>query len=105
MKVVSSAGLEMRGCREPRAPLNSPAAPSNFCREPKDVLVSIHNTFQRRLKMQLGSLEKLNFEPCSEIQNTRKYIHFIKVSFLGKYLTESFVYFNTLRVHTITFIL
>ena len=26
--------------------LNSPAAPSNFCREPKDVLVSIHNTFR-----------------------------------------------------------
>ena len=35
------AGLEIRGCREPRAFLNSPAAPSNFCREPKDVLVSI----------------------------------------------------------------
>ena len=29
-----------------RAPLNSLRAPSNFCREPKDVLVSIHNTFK-----------------------------------------------------------
>ena len=27
--------------REPRAPLDSPAAHLNFCREPKDVLVSI----------------------------------------------------------------
>ena len=39
-KLASSskrAGLEIRGCQEPRAPLTSPAAPSNFCREPKDV--------------------------------------------------------------------
>ena len=43
------------GCREPGAPLNSPGAPSNFCREPKDVLVSIRNTFTYLLKMQLGS--------------------------------------------------
>ena len=41
-----------------RAPLNSPGAPSNFCREPKDVLVSIHNLFKWLLKIQLGSLEK-----------------------------------------------
>ena len=39
-------GLEIRGCRDPRAPLHSLAAPSNFCREPKDVLISIHNTFK-----------------------------------------------------------
>ena len=31
-------GLEIRGCRQPRAPLNAPAASSNFCREPKYVL-------------------------------------------------------------------
>ena len=46
------------GGAEPRAPLHSPAAPSNFFREPKDVLVSIHYTFKWLLKMQLGSLEK-----------------------------------------------
>ena len=40
-------GLEIRGCQESRAPLNSPGAPSNFYREPKDVLVSIHNTLLR----------------------------------------------------------
>ena len=50
-------GLEIKGCREPRAPLKSPAAPTNFCREPKNVLVSIHNTCKWLLKMQLGSLE------------------------------------------------
>ena len=33
--------LEIRGCREP---LNSTGAPLNFCRDPKDVLVCIHNT-------------------------------------------------------------
>ena len=38
------AGLKIRGCLEPRASLNSPVAPSNFWREPKNVLVSIHNT-------------------------------------------------------------
>ena len=61
-KFLWFSGLEIRGCPEPMAPLSSPAAPSNFCREPKDVLVSIHNTFLWLLKMQLGSLEKkLNF--------------------------------------------
>ena len=46
--------------------LNSPAALSNFCREPKDVLVSIHNTFKKPLKMHLGNPKKrLNFEPCN----------------------------------------
>ena len=39
--------LRNKGCREPRAPLNCPGAPSNICREPKYVLVSIHNTFRR----------------------------------------------------------
>ena len=43
------SGLEIR---EPKAPLNSPAATSYFCREPKDVLVSIHNTFRKLLKTQ-----------------------------------------------------
>ena len=54
---VNSSFDTMSGL-EIRAPLNFPAAPSNFCREPKDVLVSIHNTFRWLLKMQLGSLEK-----------------------------------------------
>ena len=44
--ILFRAGLEIRGCLELRAPLNSPAAPSNFCREPKDVLFSIQNTFR-----------------------------------------------------------
>ena len=44
--------------------LNTPAAPSNFCREPKDVLFDIHNTFMKLMKMQLGSLKNCNFEPC-----------------------------------------
>ena len=55
-------GLEIRGCQEPRAPLNHPAAPSNFCREPKE-FTGFYT--QHLLKMQMGSLEKdkLNFEP------------------------------------------
>ena len=57
------AVLEISGCREPRAPLNSPGAPLNFCRELKNVLVSIHNASRLFLKMQLGSPKKtLNFE-------------------------------------------
>ena len=51
------SGLEIRGCREPRAPSNSPGTPFNFCREPKNVLVYIHNSYF--IKMQLGSLEFL----------------------------------------------
>ena len=43
-RIGTGTGLEIKGCREPRAPFNSPAAPSNFWEEPKDVLVSIHNT-------------------------------------------------------------
>ena len=40
------AGLKIRGCWEPSASLSCPGAPSYFCREPKDVLVSfIHSTF------------------------------------------------------------
>ena len=52
-------GLEIRGSREPRAPLKSPLVPSNFCREPKGVLFSLHNTFRYKLlKMKFtGSLE------------------------------------------------
>ena len=42
---------------EPKAPMNSPVVPTNYCREPKDVLVSIHSTFKWPLKMQSGSLE------------------------------------------------
>ena len=52
-------GLEIRGCREPRAPLHAPAAPSNICREPENVLFDIQNTFMKLMKMQLGSLEKV----------------------------------------------
>ena len=33
---VLTSGLEISRSREPRAPLISPAAPANFCREPKD---------------------------------------------------------------------
>ena len=40
------AGLEIKGCREPWAPLNCPSAPSNFSKEPKDALVSIRNTLK-----------------------------------------------------------
>ena len=52
------SGLEIRGCWEPRAPLDAPADP-NICREPKYVLFDIHNTFMKLMKMQLGSLEKI----------------------------------------------
>ena len=41
--VNGSAGPEIIGYQESRAPLNSPAAPSNFCREPKDVLFYTQN--------------------------------------------------------------
>ena len=57
--MIIRSGFEIRGCQEPRAPLNSPAAPSNFCREPKDVLFSIQNTYRYLSEMQLGSLEKI----------------------------------------------
>ena len=51
----SHAGLEIRGSQEPRATLNSPAAPSNFWREPKNVLVTIHNTkIQRAFEDPIG---------------------------------------------------
>ena len=66
---MNSTGAPSNVCREPKDVLvsihnrwnwalsNSPAAPSNFCREPQDALVSIHDTFKQLLKMQLGSLE------------------------------------------------
>ena len=58
------SGLEIRGSRELRAPLNASAAPSDFCREPQNVLFDIENTFLKLMKMQLVSLEKnLDFEP------------------------------------------
>ena len=41
MNLKWSTGLEIRGCREPRAPLNVPVAPSNFCGEPKYILLDI----------------------------------------------------------------
>ena len=43
-------GLEIRRCREPRALLNAPAAPANFCREPENVLFDIQNTFMKLMK-------------------------------------------------------
>ena len=43
-KINEKSGLEIRGCREPRAPLKSPATPSKFCREPKYVLFDIQKT-------------------------------------------------------------
>ena len=52
------SGLKIKGCWEPRAPFNSPVVPLIFCREPKDVLVSLHNTFSKLSKIQFGSLEK-----------------------------------------------
>ena len=52
-KGMMNAGLETR------APLNSPAAPSNFCREPKNVLVSIYIHLKVTFEMQLGSLDKI----------------------------------------------
>ena len=53
-------GVEISWSQEPKALLNSPAAPSNFCRGPKDILFDIHNTFMKLMKMQLESLEKNN---------------------------------------------
>ena len=61
------SGLEIRGCRERRAPLNASAAPSNICREPKYVLFDIQNTlkFYEAFDDAIGLPEKnLNFEPC-----------------------------------------
>ena len=54
---MNKARAEISGCQEQSAPLNSPGAPSNFCREPKDVLVSTQNTLKWLLKMQLGSVK------------------------------------------------
>ena len=45
--VNNISGLEIKGCQEPRAPLNAPASPSNFCREPKYVLYDIQKTFMK----------------------------------------------------------
>ena len=49
-------GLKLAGAW--RFPSNSPTAPSNFSREPKDVLFDIRNTFMKLKPMQMGSLEK-----------------------------------------------
>ena len=59
IKAMKKAGFKIRGSWELRAPLNSPTGPSNFCREPKNVLVSVHNTCKWLFKMQLSSLEKI----------------------------------------------
>ena len=56
---LTNTGLEIRGCQEPRASLNAPAAPSNFCCEPKYLLFDIPIIFMKLMKMQLGSLEKI----------------------------------------------
>ena len=56
--LTTLSGVEIRGCHKPRVPLNSPASLSNFCREPKEVLGSIQNTFWWLFKMLLGALEK-----------------------------------------------
>ena len=56
--LIIGQGSKLGGAGSP-APSNSPAAPSNFCREPKNVLVSIHNICKWLLKMQLGSLGKI----------------------------------------------
>ena len=58
-----STGLKISWIPMPsRAPLNSPVAPSNFFRVPKDE----HDTFKWHLKVQLGRVKKtLNFEPSS----------------------------------------
>ena len=42
-------GLEISWSRDPRSLLNSPAAPTNFCWEPNDVLFDIHHTFMKDL--------------------------------------------------------
>ena len=42
-EIYGYTGLEIRGCQEPKSPLNSPAGPSNFCRTPKDVLLELHS--------------------------------------------------------------
>ena len=47
LKVPRNSRLGISWSREPEAPLNSPAAPSSFCREPKkNVQGSIHNIFR-----------------------------------------------------------
>ena len=43
---ITTKGLVISWSREPRDPLNLPAAPSNYCRQPIDVLVSKHITFE-----------------------------------------------------------
>ena len=53
------------------APLNPPAAPSIFCKEPKDVLLDIYNTLRlyEAYEYVIGLPEKyLNFEPCKGLQ-------------------------------------
>ena len=58
--------LEIRGCREPRAPLNSHAAPSKK-EGRKDVLVSIHNTFRWLWEDATLILSPVHFIGCTDI--------------------------------------
>ena len=41
----ANTGVEISWSREQMASLSSPAAAKDLCREPKDVQVSKHNTF------------------------------------------------------------
>ena len=58
------SGLQIS--QEPRAPLNAPAAPSTFCREPKYVLFDIQNTFMKLMEKHFQGLpgKNLNFRAC-----------------------------------------
>ena len=53
--LIAMSGLEIRGYREPRVPLNALAAPSNICREPKYVLLDIQNTSMKLPMLRLLS--------------------------------------------------
>ena len=59
-----ASGLEIMGCREPMASLNAPVAPSNFCREPKYILLDIQKPFYEAFEDAIGLPGRnLNFEP------------------------------------------
>ena len=60
------SGLEIRGCREPRAPLNSPAAPSNFCRELPQIFAGIPNMYWFLYTSPLGSIWRCDSAPSNK---------------------------------------
>ena len=67
-------GSKLGGEWEPRAPLNSPVAPSNFCREPKDVLISIRTDSMQTFEDVIGlpgnnSISSTAFRIELDIQN------------------------------------